>query len=250
MRARNLANMPVSLIKERHGRFVVYLDSTTKNSELLGVLLPDPDRLFDTGVEIQSDWQSAATDKTVVNLGGKRYFLKRYNCLGVGYRLKNIFRNSRALKSWWAGWKFQELGLSTPTPIVCLEERHLSLLGRSYLLFEMIDNAASLLDSWPSFNDARRRDVLTFAGAKIGKMHRLGLLHGDLNWRNILVRESSSSREIDLVDLDGSRYVKKVTREQAQKDMSHFFRDLQRNQATELESELFSATWEKFFGAC
>jgi tRNA A-37 threonylcarbamoyl transferase component Bud32 len=247
MHARNFVTKSELLAYGRRGDFVVFHDSSEAHAEVIATLLPDPDRLFAAGQAIQSPWQSAATDKTVVRIGGRSYFFKRYNCLGGGYRLKNIFRNSRALKSWRAGWKFLELGLPTPRPIVCLEERHLRLLGRSYLLFELLAGAHSLLDSWADFSAEGRRDVLARLGTEIGSMHRHGLLHGDLNWRNILVRAISRSPEIYFVDLDGYRDAGGLTRESANKDMSHFFRDLQRNQATREETALFMATWENAF---
>jgi tRNA A-37 threonylcarbamoyl transferase component Bud32 len=248
MRAGNIELLPVSLKRERHGHFFTFLDSKPDNDDILSFLLPDPDRLFEFGETIQSAWQSAATDKTVVNLGGKKYFLKRYNCLGIGYRLKNIFRNSRALKSWWAGWKFLELGLPTPTPIVCLEKRHFRSLDRAYLLLELLDGANSLLDIWNDLNGEQRRNVLVLLGNEIGKMHRFGLLHGDLNWRNILVRETFNAPEIFLVDLDGCRFFKKVSSELANRDMNHFFRDLQRKDTAEEERSYFMQAWkEKFY---
>lgn len=247
MNARNLetkSDLPACV---RHGDFVVYHDSSEVYAQVGATLLPDPDRLFAAGEGIQSPWQSAATDKTVVRIGGRSYFFKRYNCLGGGYRLKNIFRNSRALKSWWAGWKFLESGLPTPRPIVCLEERRLRLLGRSYLLFELLDGAHSLLDCWAGLSERGRRDVLSLLGTEIGNMHRRGLLHGDLNWRNILIRENPRSLEVYFVDLDGCRDGGVANRERAEKDLSHFYRDLQRNQATGEETALFMAAWEKAF---
>jgi tRNA A-37 threonylcarbamoyl transferase component Bud32 len=247
MHTRNFETMSYSLTCVRRGDFVVFHDSSEVYAEVVANLLADPDRLFAAGQPIQSPWQSAATDKTVVKIGGRSYFFKRYNCLGGGYRLKNLFRNSRALKSWWAGWKFLELGLPTPRPIACLEERRLRLLGRSYLLFELIDGAQSLLDRWAGLSAEGRRDVLSLLGSEIGNMHRRGLLHGDLNWRNVLVREISRSLEVYFVDLDGCSDAGGVNREQAEKDMSHFFRDMQRNQATGEETALFMASWENAF---
>ena len=248
MRAGNLEILPASLQRERRGRFFAYFDAVPDNDEILSLLLPDPDRLFESGETIQSAWQSAATDKILVNLGSGSYFLKRYNCLGGGYRLKNIFRHSRALKSWWAGWKFLELGLPTPKPIVCLEERRFRALDRSYLLLELVDGAGSLLDIWKEFNSERRRNVLELLGAEIGRMHGLGLLHGDLNWRNILVRETPKQPEVFLVDLDGCQLIKKASRDLAMRDLNHFSRDLQRNHSSDEETALFFQSWEKSFG--
>ncbi len=84
-------------------------------------------------------------------------------------------------------------------------------------------------------------------GATIGGMHRSGLVHGDLNWRNILVRQTLSGLEIFLVDLDGCRFFKRISRAMAQRDMGHFFRDLQRNSATDAERRIFTQAWEEGF---
>lgn len=235
---------PVPLRRQRCGSFVAYFESTMEDSDLPDLLLPEPDRLFGAGEAFQTPWHSAATDKVVVKLGDRDVFFKRYNCLGVGYRIKNIFRASRALKSWRAGWKFLELGVPTPKPLACLEERRYRLLGRSYVLFEQIDNSTSLLDAWADFDGEQRRNLLQSLGSEIGRMHRLGLVHGDLNWRNILVRQAVAGTEVFLVDLDGSRFVGKVSQVAARRDMDHFFRDLQRVSATDDEVQAFIQAWD------
>ena len=230
--------------RQRLGLFDAYFDAAPENSGLPELLLPDPDRLFAAGERVVSPWQSVATDKVVVEFAGRRLFLKRYNCLGLGYRLKNMFRPSRALKSWRAGWKFLELGVPTPKPLACLEERRYRLLGRSYVLFEQIDNATSLLDAWADFDGEQRRNLLLSLGSEIGRLHRFGLIHGDLNWRNILVRQARSGPEILFVDLDGSRFLGKVNRDSAWRDMDHFFRDLQRVGANDDEVQIFIQAWD------
>lgn len=238
---------PVLLPRQRCGSFIAYFESTLENTDLPDLLLPEPDRLFGAGETIQTPWHSAATDKVVVKLGDWNVFFKRYNCLGFGYRLKNIFRPSRALKSWRAGWKFRELGVPTPNPLACLEERRYRLLGRSYVLFEQIDNATSLLDAWTDFDGEQRRNLLLSLGTEIGRMHRLGLVHGDLNWRNILVQRTLSSPKVYFVDLDGSKFHGKISRESAWRDMDHFFRDLQRVGATDAEMQTFIKNWGSSF---
>jgi len=233
--------------KVRLGQFTLHYDSSAIHAQLISALSTDPDRLFADGQVIVSPWQTAATDKTIVTVGGRSYFFKRYNNLGFGYQVKNIFRHSRAMKSWLAGWKWLEFGLPTPHPIACMEERSLRMLGRSYLLFESIDRAQSLLDCWANFDAVQKREVLALLGADIGRMHRLGFLHGDLNWRNILIRDISGSLGVYFVDLDGCKVSPGLTTARAQKDMNHFFRDMQRNCVTDDDTQLFFAAWEKAF---
>lgn len=248
MHARNSETKSDLSASARCGDFVLYHDSSEIHAEVIEALMPDPDRLFASGQVIQSPWQSAATDKTVVRIGARSYFFKRYNCLGDGYRLKNLLRNSKALKSWRAGWKFLEQGLPTPRPVACLEERRFRLLGRSYLLFELLEDSGSLLDLWGELSDEHRIRLLSLMGAKFGEMHRRGILHGDLNWRNILVRRADRDYEFYLVDLDGSRSRKKLRREEAVRDLSHFMRDVARNKVSAEEQQCFLDRWQRMFG--
>lgn len=248
MHARNLETQPGLLARERSGGFVVYRDSSEAYAEVVASLLPDPDRLFAAGQVIQSPWHSSATDKTVVTIGDESYFLKRYNCLGGVYRLKNMFRDSKAFKSWWAAWKFLELGLPTPRPIVCLEEQSFRLLGRSYLLFELISGSQSLLDIWTDLPEDLRREVLSLLGTEVGKMHRQGLLHGDLNWRNVLVREAPGTIEVFFADLDGCSFSRQPTMTQVENDLKHFWRDFSRANAEKHLSELFMKSWHRQCG--
>jgi tRNA A-37 threonylcarbamoyl transferase component Bud32 len=240
--------MTSAKVTERRGKFVIYHDLSSVHVGLISALLPDPDSLFAAGQAIESPWQSAATDKTVVSIGGRNFFFKRYNCLGGGYRLKNIFRNSRALKSWRAGWKFLDMGLPTPRPIACLEERHFRFLGRSYLLLEFLEDSRCLLDLWGDLPDNQRSQLLSLIGTNIGNMHRQGVLHGDLNWRNFLVSSAGEKREVFLVDLDGCRFLKSLSRKRAIRDLAHFLRDLNRNGASESDRALFLGTWQASAG--
>jgi len=248
MRLRDLEAQSVLRTGERHGAFVVYRDPSQVDDGFLSALLPDPDRLFEAGQAIQSPWQSAATDKTIVEIRGKSYFLKRYNCLGSRYRLKSIVRTSRALKSWWAGWKFLELGLPTPRPVACLEERRFRLLGRSYILFDYWGDSWSLLDLWSELSDVQRAQLLSVLGKELGKMHRQGVLHGDSNWRNILVSRVGTDVKISLIDLDGSRFLRKLSRERAMRDLAHFLRDLSRSGAPDELRAHFIDCWLKASG--
>jgi tRNA A-37 threonylcarbamoyl transferase component Bud32 len=85
-------------------------------------------------------------------------------------------------------------------------------------------------------------------GTQIGEMHRRGILHGDLNWRNLLVRRADRDLEFYLVDLDGSRSRKKLGREEAIRDLAHFMRDLGRNKVSAEEQQCFLDHWRHMFG--
>lgn len=233
-------------LSERRGPFLVWRRDTAEAEGLLGRLLPDPDLLLAAGREIPSPWRGEATHKVRLCLDGRDYFLKRYNCSGWRYRIKNAIRPSRALRSWRAVGHFMARGVPTPEPLICLEERHLRLLGRSYLLFPFLaGEAVSFLDLWPRLGAGERQQSLERLGELIGAMHRQGLLHGDLNWRNILALREGDELRFSLVDLDGSRLVATVTDALATRDLDHFLRDLGRTGADRLLAELFLDSWRR-----
>jgi tRNA A-37 threonylcarbamoyl transferase component Bud32 len=236
-------------VEERRGAFMVWRQNTVEAKALLISLLPDPDRLLAAGVELPSPWRGPATDKVRLSIDGRDYFLKRYNCLGWFYRLKNALRPSRALRSWLAVRVFLERGVPTPEPLLCLEERHLRLLGRSYVLFPFVAAATgSFLDLWPLLNEGAKRKSLESLGGIIGAMHRKGLLHGDLNWRNILALSDEDGPHFQLVDLDGSRLLATVNARLAERDLDHFLRDLERAGSGPDLTMLFLDRWRREVG--
>lgn len=212
-------------------------------------LLPDPDRILAAGKELQSPWRGEATDKVRVEIDGHAYFLKRYNCTGPLYPLKNVFRPSRALRSWQAVKRFVECGVPTPVPLLCLEERRWRLLGRSYLLFPFVAaEAGSFLDLWSRLDGDAQRLCLDRLAQLLGRMHRQRLMHGDLNWRNILASREGEGFRFWLVDLDGSRQVARLAPNRAERDLSHFLRDLQRSGAPPELRTAFLDQWRRAAG--
>jgi tRNA A-37 threonylcarbamoyl transferase component Bud32 len=236
-------------MRERRDSFFVWRQATAEAEAALQQLLPDPDRILDAGKELSSPWRSEATDKVRVEIGGRAYFLKRYNRTGSLYSLKNAFRPSRALRSWRAVQRFARCGVPTPVPLLCLEERHRRLLGRSYLLFPFVAaEAGSFLDLWPRLDSDVQRHCLEGLARVLGRMHRQGLLHGDLNWRNILAAREGEGFRFWLVDLDGSRRISRFSAGRAEKDLSHFLRDLQRSGAAPELRTAFLDRWRRAAG--
>jgi len=237
-------------VKERRADFNIYRRSTDDVEMLLECLLPDPDRALSQGTPIRSRWQSKSTAKVRVEIGGKPYFLKRYNCAGCLYRVKGLFRSSKALRSWRAASQFLLHDIPTLRPLICMEERRLGLLGRSYILFPFAEGeGGTLLDVWPAMSDEERSGCLVKLAKIIGMMHHHGLFHGDLNWRNILVQKNSEGNEFFLVDLDGSKARLRPSESHAMKDIEHFVRDLNRCDAREEQKRSFLALWHQYKGS-
>jgi tRNA A-37 threonylcarbamoyl transferase component Bud32 len=228
--------------KEERQGFTVFYRKRAGIEELLDGLLADPDQVLEKGLILKAGNTVRAAR---VELNGNYYFLKRFNCKGWRYSLKNAFRRSRAVRSWLVAWGFRLRGVPIPQPIICLEERRMRLLRRSYILFEFVENAGSLTSVWPRLDATARRGLLVRLGMLLGRMHFFGALHGDLKWNNILVTNNCEGN-LYLTDLDGSRIVGHGKFRGKRKDLERFLEDLAKTGADGDEQAFFLNCWERW----
>lgn len=226
------------------GRFAGFREKSGQGQVLATALLPDPALLFEAGEPVRSPWHSTSTEKVRIRAEGQEYFVKRFNSLGLGYRVKNMLRPSRALRSWLNGLRFLQAKVPTVAPVVCLEERFFGLLGCSYIIFPHLTDAETLLDSWPCLTPQEHMTVLLNMAEIIGRMHRQGIFHGDLNWRNIMVLREAGQFQLFLIDLDGCRYRRSYNESLALRDLKHFYRDMIRATVPDELVEKFRRAWQ------
>ncbi|MEZ4598895.1 MAG: lipopolysaccharide kinase InaA family protein [Syntrophotaleaceae bacterium] len=226
--------------KEKRKGFTVFYRKKRGMEEILDGFLDDPDRFLEKG-EIFKAGNTVRAAK--VELNGKYYFLKRFNCKGWRYQLKNAFRRSRALRSWLVCWGFRLRGIPLPQPLMCLEERRMRLLKRSYILFEFIDDGERLNGVWPELGADRRKGILARLGLMLGRLHFFGGIHGDLKWNNILVNRRG---DLFLTDFDGSRIVASRNKRRKKKDLERFLVDLESAPSTKTEREFFLKCWQRW----
>jgi 3-deoxy-D-manno-octulosonic acid kinase len=106
---------------------------------------------------------------------------------------------SRPLAEYYLLEKLFEEGLPVPAPVAALVRRH----GLSYagsLITLKIDNTATLADRL--IDGSAERAHWQAAGRCIRRFHDKGVVHADLNARNILVDDAG---EIYLIDFDRAR---------------------------------------------
>ncbi|MEZ4485273.1 MAG: hypothetical protein R2864_12045 [Syntrophotaleaceae bacterium] len=130
-----------TFVNERRDGFRIHRLRSDAALVALGRLLPDPDGVFADALIYKP---GSRTHAGLIELDGRRYFLKRYNAPGGWFRLVNIFRRSRARRTWLATWHFMERGLPVARPILCMEKRRLRLLGPCYILMEFVEETGKL----------------------------------------------------------------------------------------------------------
>jgi hypothetical protein len=231
-------------VQERRDGFRINRLRQTDASAALETLLPDPDRAFIDAVIYKP---GSRTHVGLVELAGRRYFLKRYNMPAGWFRLVNLFRRSRARRTWLATWGFVARGLPVARPVLCLERRRWRLLGSCYILMEFVEGTERLSAVWPKLDEAGQEKCLMQLGSMLGRLHYSGGLHGDLKWNNIVLRQNSPD-DIHLVDFDGSQIVRRATFRRALQDLERFLRDLGEHDVPDSFFSTLFRSWRRWTG--
>lgn len=208
---------------------------------VLASLLPDPDQVL---AEAEIFKPGSRTHAGRIVIAGHSYFLKRYNCRGLWYRLRHLLKRSRALRTWEVSWWFFDQGVSIPEPLICMEKRCMGLLGNSYILMEFGDDTSTLRALWPTLSMDDKESLLLQIAVNLSSMHVAGCLHGDLKWDNLLIRNYSGQWQLKIVDLDGSRAPRWHTRKMAEKDLERFLRDLRKYEGDSRMVASFTERWK------
>ena len=161
--------------------------------------------------------------------------------------MKNFFRKSRAYKSFYYAQIFKTKGLPTIQPLILLEKRFCGFLGISYLIFPKLPDSENLLKIWHELGESQKRECLECLGKVIGKMHHHRILHGDLNWRNILVSQGKKLNGF-IVDLDGCKIHNVFNEQMFLNDLDHFLRDVRRADVSKQLWDGFFRNWAKELG--
>jgi len=133
--------------------------------------------------------------------------VKRYRYMGPVYALKNLFRKSRAHKSWLAANGLIVRSIQTPEPLAMLERTCGPLTVESIIITRWLEHARELhayvdrqVAGMPE--DARAGFIKGLARA-LRQLHDSGVYHADLKANNILVQEQAGGGQcFYFIDLD------------------------------------------------
>lgn len=120
------------------------------------------------------------------------YYLKIYSPPAGAGALKDLFRDSKAVRALQQGLALSQLGFHAPPAVAAGEERTFGALGRSFLLTREINAeplAAALRGRCaPPLDRGRvrkKRQWLRQLALEVRRLHRNGFVHGDLVASNI-----------------------------------------------------------------
>ena len=226
----------------RSGHYRIWSVDSPEVSPILEQMLPQPEALIRSANALFG--RGSSCDAFYVQLSGHDYFLKRYNCPGLGYSLRNAFRRSRARRVWSLSNRLLSLGVPVARPLILIEERKYRLLGPAYLVTEFYPGYQCLKNLWSTVCREEQNLLVRHTATALAQIHKLGYIHGDTNWDNILFDTKGTVPEIKFVDLDCARMLMNFSFTRAERDLGHFVRDLRRdyNQGAD-RVDLFMSTW-------
>ncbi len=177
-------------------------------------LLKHPEDLLDP---IHSEPIKKASEKSVrkypLKLKDKTLdvVIKSYQTADRFGRFKDLFRNSRAKRSWIAANALYQRKIPTSFPLACFTENRWSFSKKSYFISEFIPTASVLVLYFnnrfkgPLSKEERfiKKRLLTQFARFVRHIHELWIYHGDLKASNILIEETSPGEfQFYLIDLD------------------------------------------------
>lgn len=167
----------------------------TLPSTLQQALLEKPDLLVTNSPIIKNGNTSTVASFT---FEGCDYIIKRYNPKPFFYCLRHYFFPSRARRSWCCGLAWQLLGLPSPYPYACVEEKKGFLINKAFIVFEKVDGER--LDVFVSQHKEKPEQLHTVAKqlAELWQlMGKVKAIHGDMKASNLLVSKEGGLSMID-----------------------------------------------------
>jgi serine/threonine protein kinase len=145
--------------------------------------------------------------------GGKEteFYLKIYHRYEALSALKDLFRDSKAVRALKQTEALRREGFAAPLPVAAGEERNFGFLGRAFLLTVAVEGSPLplfLQNSSSAPLEAsglkRKRRWLRQLALEVRRLHQCGFVHGDLIPSNILV-QSNGGATFFYVDNDRTR---------------------------------------------
>lgn len=186
-----------------------------------GIVLESPIKVSRTSEVYR--WQDSKTT----------LYLKRYRCAGLKLFLQTLFQSNRAQKSWRTGRALLAKGVDTPPPVFYVRRRVSAFVSEHILATREIRNNLSLKDyvnrnvAADRLSKSQRRRFIQHAAAFLAHLHRVGVYHGDLTARNILVVEQDPGVDwrFFIIDLDAIRSLHWISRRRRIKNLEELGRN-------------------------
>ena len=167
------------------------------HNEAMARFLDDPELVIDASRLLKDGNTSTVA---LVEVGGQRLVVKRYNIKNPWHALNRSLRPSRAWVSWRNAHRLALLGIPTPKPIAFLEKRWGPFRSRAYFIMEYVDgiDAYHLLHS-DTAKEINREGFVKRFGKLLQLFADASISHGDFKATNFIVADEG----LFIIDVDG-----------------------------------------------
>jgi Lipopolysaccharide kinase (Kdo/WaaP) family len=186
----NAENAPTSAwVRVRRGRLDIY--HRHRDAYWVDLALAYWEQRLEGLCAVTSSRHAVVHRGWVAPLGRPCYF-KRFLLRNKCDWLKHLVRASRSMRAARQGDLMRACGFVTPQIFCVIEERRAGVVVQSAIIMEACDSAVALRDwlTHPALQQSqtpvRRRTLVTALAREVGRMHRLGIRHGDMHGGNIL----------------------------------------------------------------
>jgi tRNA A-37 threonylcarbamoyl transferase component Bud32 len=163
--------------------------------------------------------------------------LKATGPAGGVRRLKFALRPSSSRRSARLASELRRAGIATPEPVAWATVRRAGLRQRDYLVTVHVRDAVILTHVLrrAGLPGDQRRDVVRMLGELLAAFHANRYSNRDMKDANLLVAEGGGTPQLWVVDMDGVRRVRRLTRRQVLRDFWSVVRSLRKNGWDEVE---------------
>lgn len=158
--------------------------------------------------QIQSSANTKAWKVFVLN---KLLFIKFFSIRG--FRDRIFFRKSRAYRAMEGTVRLLEKGFLSPDLIAAGDIKKNLVPEGSFLITEWLEGCRDVYRFFDEIFDAplseylqKKRDFIKTAGRLVGKMHKIGIFHGDLRVGNILLTGENNNPFFYFIDNERTKY--------------------------------------------
>jgi tRNA A-37 threonylcarbamoyl transferase component Bud32 len=139
-------------------------------------------------------------------------YLKRYPYRSQTDVVISLFRPSRAKRAFGAGLMLEKHGIDTPQIAAFLQKKDGLFCTEDILITRAMTDAIALGEvlrlnrtNRGTMTTRDRRGMIAEFGNLVGRMHAMGICHGDLRWGNIFVSQQRSGWTFYLIDNERTR---------------------------------------------
>ena len=154
---------------------------------------------------------------------GLGVYIKRYRQKNLVQTVKDIFRPSRARRTFATSFALNDSGIATPLPIAVGEVRAGRRLKEAFLITMAVPDTRTLFEHRAlAKRRGQIRGLMRALARTLAKLHDAGYSHSDPNFSNWLV--VGTEPRLLAIDLDGVRHLGSISPKIAARDLHRLVR--------------------------